>query len=175
MNYKKHIESFDNFPKQGVKFWDFTGILLNPEIFNEAILEIGHAFKDIEFNKIVAIEAKGFLIGGALALHLAKPLVLVRKPGFIPGKVQTQEFIKEYASGTYEMKENTLSSSDKVLIIYDILAAPGATLAAINLVKSQKAQVSGCAFMIELEYLQARKDLGKYKIHSVVKIAGKNE
>jgi len=174
MNYREYIESFDNFPKPRVKFWDFTGVLLNPEIFNKTILEIEQAFKHVEFNKIVAVEAKGFLIGGALALHLAKPLTLVRKPGLIPGNVHTQEFIKEYGSGTYEMKKNALSSSDKVLIIYDILAGSGATLAAIKLVESQKAQVSGCAFMIELEYLQARQELGKYNIHSVIKIADKN-
>ncbi|MDP2672571.1 MAG: adenine phosphoribosyltransferase [Nanoarchaeota archaeon] len=170
---KDCISSFEDFPKKGVEFWDFTPLLENPKLFKEKIKRIAIHFKG-KFTKIAAIEAKGFIIGSALAYETKKPLILVRKPGLIPGEVISEKFEKEYGFGEYQIKKGVLNNSDKVLIVYDILAGPGAAKAAINLVEKSGAKVSGCAFVIELEYLNGREKLKGYKIFSLVKIEKKN-
>jgi adenine phosphoribosyltransferase len=172
-DYKKYIESVANFPKAGVMFWDFTPILQSNKIFCDAISDILLNFKKNSFNQIAAIEAKGFVVGGAIALKARKPLVLIRKPGLIPGKTISALFEKEYGFGEYQIKKTALKKGDKVLLIYDIMAGAGATLAAINLIEKTGAKVAGCAYIIELEYLGGREQLDKYKIFSLVKIKNK--
>jgi len=171
--YLDYIESFKDFPKEGVIFWDFTPLLENPGIFKKAIKDITNHFKNKGITKIVAIEAKGFTMGGALASTMKKPLVLIRKPGLIPGKVLSENFIKEYGKGEYQIKQDSVNQNDRVLIVYDIMAGAGATKAAINLIEKQGAEVVGCAYIIELEYLQGRKELEKYDLFPLVKISKK--
>ncbi len=171
---KEYIESFKDFPKKGIMFWDFTPLLENPKVFKEKIKEIANHFKG-RFNKIAAIEAKGFTIGSVLAYETKKPLFLIRKPNLIPGEVISEKFEKEYGLGEYQIKKGVLTSSDKILIIYDILAGPGAARAAINLVEKEGAKVAGCAFVIELEYLKGREKLEGYDVFSLIKIKEKNE
>lgn len=171
--YFEFIESFKDFPKKDVVFWDFTPLLENPNVFKEAILDIKQHFEDKKITKIVAIEAKGFTIASALAYEIKVPLVLIRKPGLIPGKVNSEEFEKEYGKGEYQIKEGVVNSDDNVLVVYDIMAGSGATKAAINLVEKQGAKVVGCSYVIELEYLEGRDDLQDYDIFSLVKISEK--
>lgn len=172
-DYKKYIESTPNFPKEGVIFWDFTTILENPKIFNDAIDDILDNYKKEKFDKIAAVEAKGFIVGGAVSSKSVKPLYLIRKPNLIPGEVSLEKFEKEYGFGEYQIKKNIFDKGDKVLLIYDILAGSGATQAAINLIEKQGAKVVGCAYVIELEYLNGREKLDGYNIFSLVKIKNK--
>ena len=165
-NYFNYIESIKDFPKEGVVFWDFTPLLGDPKIFNLAIKDIINYFDGVNFNKIAAIEAKGFIVGGALSVLSGKPIQLVRKPGLVPGKVLKKKFIKEYGKREYQIKANSFCEDDKVLIIYDILAGAGATKAAIDLIEKTGAKVVGCAYIIELEYLQGRKSLKDYNLFS---------
>lgn len=171
--YCNYIESFEDFPKKGIVFWDFTPLLSNPNIFKEAIKDISAHYKKKNITKIAAIEAKGFTLGTALAYELNKPLILIRKPGLIPGKVSSEKFIKEYGEGQYEIKDNSFSKKDNVLLVYDIMAGSGATKAAINLIEKQGAKVAGCTYVIELEYLQGRADLSQYDLYPLVKISKK--
>ena len=171
--YYDCIESFRDFPKDGVIFWDFTPLTDNPELFNKAIDDIAEHFSNKNITKIAAVESKGFVIGSALAYKLKKPLILIRKPGLIPGRILSETFTKEYGQGEYQMKEGVLDKSDNVLIVYDIMAGSGASGAAINLVEKTTAAVAGCAFVVELEYLGGREKLSKYDIFSLVKIKNK--
>lgn len=173
MNYEKYVKSFQDFPKQGVVYWDFTPLLDNPEAFKQAIRDIIQHFSGKGITKIAAIESKGFTIGSAIAYAMQKPLVLIRKPGLTPGETVSEEFVKEYGKGEYQIKKGAFQESDTVLIIYDIMAGPGATQAAISLVESAGAKVAGCAYVIELEYLNGREALANYDLFSLVKIKEK--
>lgn len=171
--YYKYVESFKDFPKKGIIFWDFTPLLTNPEIFKEAVQDILNHFKNKKITKVAAIESKGFTLGTALAYEMRKPLVLIRKSGLIPSKTISEDFIKEYGKGRYEIKDKSLNKSDCVLLVYDIMAGSGATKAAINLIEKQRAKVAGCAYVIELEYLKGREDLKQYDLYPLVKILEK--
>lgn len=169
MTYRNYIRSYENFPKSGVTFWDFTELLKDPQIFERAIEDIRMHFNSHPITKIVAIEAKGFIIGSLLAYKMQKPLVLIRKPGLIPGQIRAIKFIKEYGEGEFEIRKGTVNEKDNVLIVYDILARSGATEGAIQLIEDEGGQVAGCAFIIELKYLQAREQLKNYHVFSLVK------
>ncbi len=171
MNFKQLITPYENFPKPGIIFWDFSKLLQNTKAFLAATDIFCDYFKDHGITKIAAIEAKGFTIGTAIAYRLKKPLILIRKPGLIPGKVAAQKFTKEYGIGEYQIAYDSFSQKDRVLIVYDIMAGPGATKAAISLVEKQHAQVVGCSYVIELEYLHGRKQLLSYDPFSLVKIS----
>ncbi len=170
VDFSKYIESFRDFPKNGVVYWDFTPLLANPLAFKAAIQEIRSHFALRKITKIAAIEAKGFTIGAALAYEASLPLVLIRKPELVPGETDHEEFIKEYGTGEYQIKKGQFSKNDNVLIIYDIMAGSGATSAAIKLVSRSGAAIVGCAFVIELEYLAGREALSGYDLFSLVKI-----
>ena len=172
-DYKKYIESSQDFPKPGVIYWDFTPLLMNTEVFSNAICDIENHFDDKGVTKIAAIEAKGFTIGSALAMKMKKPLVLIRKPHLTPGKILCQDFVKEYGKASYQIKEGVVGKGDKVLVVYDIMAGPGASEAAIKLIEKSRAKVIGCAYVIELEYLNGRKGLEGYDLFSLVKIEKK--
>ncbi len=170
VDFRQYIESFIDFPQKGVVYWDFTPLLANPHALRSAVNEIQGHFSHKVITKIVAVEAKGFTLGAALAYAMEKPLVLVRKPDLVPGEIDSERFVKEYGFGEYQMKKGQLLQSDLVLIVYDIMAGPGATAATINLVTRCGAQVAGCAFVIELEYLSGRENLPNCDIFSLVKI-----
>jgi len=174
INFREHIHRHMNFPKKGVAYWDCTPIFTHPVIFRKAILTLIAHFKNKNITKIAAIEAKGFVIGVALAFTMNKPLVLIRKPALLPGKVLRETFVKEYGIGEYQLQDGALNRGDSVLIVYDILAGAGATQAAINLVEKAGATVSGCAFLTELLYLEGREALQGYDLFSLVKFNKKN-
>jgi len=173
MNYKKYIESTLDFPKPGVIYWDFTPLLMNPDVFNRAICEMRDYFDAKGVTKIAAIESKGFTIGSALAMKMGKPLVLIRKPHLTPGKTRSEDFVKEYGKATYQMKQGVVSQEDRVLVVYDIMAGAGASEACIKLIERSGASVVGLAYVIELEYLNGREGLAKYDTFSLVKIEKK--
>ena len=165
-----YIETFPDFPSPGVLFHDFTPLHADPEAFAVAISYLYEDTAPWGFNKMVAIEAKGFLIGSRLAGLAHVPLVLARKPGLTPGATIARDFIKEYGTGAYELKRSVLSPGDSVLIVYDILAGPGATNAVIEMIEELGASVAGAAFVIELEYLEGRTHLRTHNVTSLVKV-----
>ncbi len=172
-DYKEFITSQQDFPKEGVLYWDFTPMLKDPAAFRKVISDIKEHFQETKVTKIAAIESKGFTIGSALAYEINLPLVLIRKPHLTPGKVVREEFIKEYGKGEYQVKVDSFGVGDRVLIVYDIMAGAGATKAAINLAEKCGAEVVGCAYVIELKYLGGRDSLDGYDLFSLVKIREK--
>ena len=170
MNFANYIQCHEDFPKSGVQFWDFSLLLASSVAFKNAINQIIHHYQYQHITHIAAIEAKGFTLGAAIAFAMNLPLILIRKPGLIPGYVSKAVFTKEYGSGEYQLKKQVFSSSDNVLVVYDILATAGASQAAIQLIEKQGAKIAGCAYVIELEYLAGRKYLQNYRLYSLVKI-----
>lgn len=175
MNYKNYVKSYNDFPKEGVVFWDFTYLLKDVEARNQAINEMMGFLKDRHIDKIVAIEAKGFTMGSILANNLQLPLVLIRKPNLIPGECYSEVFTKEYGQAEYQIKKDAVNGDEKVAIVYDIMAGSGASVAAINLIKKCGGIVDSLLYVTELEYLDGRKDLREYNIFSLVKVYDKND
>lgn len=175
MDYKNYVRSYKDFPKKDVLFWDFTYLLKDVEARRSALNEIIEFLKDKKVDKIAAIESKGFTIGSMLAYELDLPLVLIRKPNLIPGNYYSEEFIKEYGTGEYQIKDDAINQNENVLIVYDIMAGSGASKAGINLVEKCGGKVSGLVYITELEYLNGRADLKDYDIFSLVRVKEKND
>jgi len=175
MNYREYIKSYKDFPKKDITFWDFTYLLNDVEARNSAIKDIKKFLHNKEFNKIVAIESKGFTIGAIIAHELNKPLVLIRKPNLIPSDFYSETFNKEYGTSEYQIKSDLINENDKVIIIYDIMAGSGATKCAINLIERCGGKITSLVYITELEYLKGRQDLQDYDVFSLVKIGGKND
>ena len=167
---KNLVKGTKDFPKPGVVYWDFTPLLTDPITRKEMIQKIAHHFKNKGISTIACIESKGFILGSLLANAMELPMVLIRKPGLTPGAVHSHSFVKEYGEATYEMAENRLNREDRVLVVYDILAGPGATQAAIKLIQQSGAQVLGCAYTVELSYLHGREHLHGLDVYSLVSI-----
>lgn len=175
MDYKNYVRSYKDFPKEGVLFWDFTYLLKDPKARKSAIEEIKEFLKNKKVDKIAAIESKGFTIGSILAYELDLPLVLIRKPNLIPGNFYSEEFVKEYGTAEYQIKDDAVENGENVVIVYDIMAGSGATKAGINLVKKCGGNVTGLVYITELEYLNGREDLKDYDILSLVKVKEKHD
>ncbi len=167
MDLKDYIRTIPDFPKKGIMFRDVTSILEEPEAFGEVICEMADRW-DGEIDAIVALDARGFVFGGPLAIELGVPLVLARKKGKLPGKTQSVTYALEYGIDTLEMHEGSLEPHSHVLVVDDLLATGGTAFAACELIEKMGAKVVGCAFVIELVGLGGRRKLGKYEIHSLV-------
>ena len=165
-----YVHSFENFPKQGVIYWDTSPLLACPEVFDHAVEQLAAAASSMAADRVAAIEAKGFAFGAALAARLKLPLTLIRKSGLTPGPVRTCSFIKEYGEGTYELGLQAVPPGEKAVIVYDILACAGASLAAVQLLRESGADAAGFCYAVELEYLGGRQPLSSYPVFSLLKI-----
>lgn len=173
MDYKDGVRSYPDFPKDGVLFWDFTYLLKDVDMRNQAIQEMKEFIESKNVDKIVAIESKGFTIGSILAHELGLPLVLIRKPNLIPGEYYQEDFVKEYGVAQYQIKTDAIERNEKVVLVYDIMAGSGATKAGINLINKCGGDVQGLVYVTELEYLHGREELNDYDIFSLVKVSEK--
>lgn len=157
---KDLIAEFPDFPTKGVSFKDISPLLSNPESFRLAIDEMCKAVGSLDFNKVLAIESRGFIFGSVIAYQMKKSLIMARKPGKLPGELVAQKYQSEYASSELSIQSGRLEAQDKVLIIDDVLATGYTVQAAYELTKSL-ALVAGCLFLIELNYLNGREKLLK--------------
>lgn len=154
---KKIIDVAD-FPEKGIVFKDITPILLDPVAF-ESMINLFCKSIDFEFDKIAAIESRGFLIGAPLAQKMAKGMVLVRKKGKLPRKTLSQSYGLEYGQDTIEIQEGDIAAGDRVLIIDDVLATGGTAQACEKLVKQAGAEVVAFRFLMDLTFLDGQKKL----------------
>ena len=173
MKIENYVKHYYDFPLTGVVYWDFSYLLKNVEARNFAINQFLEYLKNKDFDKIVAVESKGFTIGSILADILEKELVLIRKPNLIPGEILSERFIKEYGQAEYQIKKDAIKSGEKVIIFYDIMAGSGASKACINLIEKLGGKVKACLYVTELEYLSGKKDLMDVDTFSLVKIKEK--
>ena len=159
MSLENALRVVPDFPKPGIEFLDISPILEDPNHFKSLIEQMAQVCEKYDFNKIVAIESRGFIMGSALALHLGKGFAMVRKKGKLPGKTVSQTYDLEYGTDTIEMLPTSLSQGEKVLVLDDVLATGGTAATACDLVKKLGAQVSASLFFVELGFLNGRAKL----------------
>ena len=168
MNLKEHIAIIDDFPIKGISFKDITPLLQNGEAFNEVTNNISEFAKKQGATVIVGPESRGFIFGCPVANKLNIGFVPIRKPGKLPRETINVEYSLEYGKNVLSMHKDALKQGDKVVIVDDLLATGGTIKATIELIESLGAEVVGCAFVIELTGLKARKLLENYTIHSLI-------
>ncbi len=169
MNLDKHIRKIPDWPQKGVLFYDVTTVFENKEIFQEAINELVKPFENINIDKVVGIDARGFVLAGVVAYKLKAGLSLVRKKGKLPYKTIQKTYTLEYATETIEMHEDTIKKGEKVLIVDDLVATGGTLMAAIELVESLGGEVVGISCLIDLPFLGGSKKIEKYKKNFLIK------
>ncbi|XP_060084660.1 adenine phosphoribosyltransferase-like [Ylistrum balloti] len=166
----EHIRLVPDFPKPGIMFYDITTLLQQPYAFKETIERIANSWKNAKIDTLVAIDARGFLLGSALAYKLGVGLTLVRKANKLPFKTISTTYDLEYASATLEMHVDACQPGQRVLIVDDLLATGGTVAATIKLVKQYHAQIIGCSFLLELMALNGREQLGDLQVKSLIQI-----
>lgn len=170
MNLERYIRSIPDFPKEGVIFKDITPLLASPEGFREAIDEMAGPYADSGVTKVLGAEARGFILGGALAYRLGAGFIPARKPGKLPWTTTSAEYALEYGTDQLEMHIDAVGPGDRVLIVDDVLATGGTAAAKANLVAASGAEVVGFAFLMELDFLHGREKLGESRIVSLMHI-----
>ncbi len=166
---KSKIREIPNWPKKGVNFKDITPLLGDKNAFCKAIDLLASPYLGKKVDKVVGIDARGFILAAALAYKLKTGLAIVRKKGKLPAKTVSQEYTLEYASNILEMHEDAILPGEKILLVDDVLATGGTMKATIDLVKKLKGKIVGVDFLIELTYLGGRKNLTGGKIKSLIK------
>ena len=161
MSIKSKIRTIENYPIDGVMFRDITTLLQDSEGLRESIDQLVNRYKDLQIDKIVAIEARGFILGAPLAYLLNIGLVLIRKPGKLPSETINQEYKLEYGSDMVEIHIDAIKKGEKVLIVDDLIATGGTAEAAVRLIQKVQGEIVECCFIIDLPDLGGSKKLEK--------------
>ena len=172
IDLKSKIRTIPNWPKPGVMFRDITTLLKDPLAVKEVINKFYEKYKNVQIDKIVGVESRGFIFGSLLADKLELPLVIVRKPGKLPAATSQIEYELEYGTDKLEIHNDAVSLGDKILIVDDLIAIGGTGLACCKLVEKLGGKIIGCAFVIELPDLKGREKLKDYEVFSLVKFEG---
>eukprot|EP00092_Neocalanus_flemingeri_P013130 GFUD01014148.1.p1 GENE.GFUD01014148.1~~GFUD01014148.1.p1 ORF type:complete len:183 (+),score=76.05 GFUD01014148.1:65-613(+) len=163
------ITEFPDFPKPGIMFQDIFGVLADPEA-NKALHDLAceHVLQHADqVDKVVGLDARGFLFGNSMALAINKPFVPIRKAGKLPGKCSAVKYALEYGEDTMEVQEGSIKQGDRVLVVDDLLATGGTLAAACNLIKKCGGEVAGCWVVIELAVLKGRDKVGE-KVEALI-------
>ncbi len=168
MDLKATIREVPDFPKKGILFYDITTLLKDPLAFREVIDRLAAPFVDMQIEKIVSIEARGFIFGAPLSERLKSGFIPVRKPGKLPADKIDETYELEYGSDRLCIHEDAISSGDRVLIVDDLLATGGTVAATVNLVKRLGGEIVGTAFVIELLGLKGRDRLDGVPVTSLL-------
>ena len=174
MELSKYIRSIRDYPKKGILFRDITTLIKNKEAFRETINQLSELSSKIKFDKLVAIESRGFIFASALSYNLSKPLILARKKGKLPADTFSQDFVLEYGKATIEIHKDSINKNDSVLIIDDLIATGGTSEAAAKLVEKSGGKVAGFIFVINLYDLGGIKKLKEkgYEVFSLIDFPG---
>jgi adenine phosphoribosyltransferase len=163
------IRDVPDFPKPGIVFKDITTLLRDEVLFRRALDLMSVMCGDLAVDKVVAIESRGFILGGALALRLGAGFVPVRKPGKLPWKARRASYQLEYGSDSLEIHEDALKPGERALVVDDVIATGGTARAVGELVASLGAAVVGFAFLVELGFLDGRAKLAGSEIRSLIR------
>lgn len=169
MNLKDNVRVIENFPTEGISFKDITTLLKTPEGLRQSIDQLAEKFKDLDVDIIVGPESRGFIFATPLAYKLNAGFVPVRKPGKLPAETIKYTYDLEYGSDSLEMHKDAIKEGQNVLIVDDLLATGGTMQAAASLVEKLGGNVVGMGFLIELEELNGREKLKKYRTESLIK------
>ena len=159
MNLKDFIRSIQDYPKKGILFRDITTLIKDKDAFAEAISQIVERSKKYDFDKVAAIESRGFVFASAVSFVLKKPFIMLRKKNKLPAEVHSVDFELEYGTATIEVHKDSFEKNDNVLIIDDLIATGGTAEAAAKLIKMSDANVAAVIFVINLFDLDGCKKL----------------
>lgn len=159
VDIKAYIRTIPDYPKPGIQFRDITTLLADPLGFREAVDAMVQLHDAASIDHVVGIEARGFILGGAIAHQLSSGFVPVRKKGKLPGTTISESYDLEYGSDTVELHDDVLSPGDRVLLVDDLIATGGTAEAAIKLIERTGADVVACSFVIDLPDLGGRRKL----------------
>ncbi len=154
---KDYIRTIVDFPHEGIMFRDVTTLFADPRGFRMAIDQMLNPYAGMQIDKVVGLEARGFILGGAIAHQLSKGFVPIRKKGKLPGAVISEEYKLEYGEAIVEIHDDAVQPGEKVLLVDDLLATGGTAEAGIKLLERLGAEIIGCAFVIDLPELGGRK------------------
>ena len=174
MNLKDFIRSIPDYPKKGILFRDITTLIKNEKAFSETINQIVERSKKVKFDKIAAIESRGFVFASAVSYILKKPFVMLRKKNKLPADVHSIDFELEYGTATIEVHKDSIDENDKVLIVDDLIATGGTAEAAAKLIEISKGKVAAFIFVINLFDLNGTDKLVKkgYIVENLIDFPG---
>ncbi len=171
VDLRRLIREIPDFPKAGIVFKDITPLLLDPAALRIAVGELAEFARPLQVDLVVSAEARGFILGGALASAIGAGFVPARKPGRLPSETVSVEYILEYGIDALEVHADALAEGKRVLVHDDLLATGGTARGVCDLVAGLGAQVVGCAFLVELSFLHGRQKLAPYPVHAVLEYA----
>ena len=174
MDLKEHIRSIQDYPKKGILFRDITTLIKNEKAFKECINQIVERSKKFQFDKIAAVESRGFVFASAISYILDKPFIMLRKKNKLPADVHSVDFELEYGTATIEVHKDSFDEGDKVLIIDDLIATGGTAEAASKLIEISKGKVEAFIFVINLFDLGGSDKLIKkgFKVENLIEFPG---
>ena len=172
MNIKQKIRTVPHWPIEGVMFRDITTLLQDPDAFRATCDQFYDRYKEMAIDKVVGIDARGFIFGAVLAYRLGVGFVPVRKKGKLPPETISQEYQLEYGSAEVEISENAIASGERVLVVDDLIATGGTIYAATELVKQLGGEIVECAFIVELPDLNGREKIKDYNIFTLTEFEG---
>ncbi|HEX2412848.1 MAG TPA: adenine phosphoribosyltransferase [Solirubrobacteraceae bacterium] len=168
----EHIRDIPDFPKPGILYKDITPLLLDAEALSEAVGQLADWARSLDVDFVVAAEARGFILGAAIARELGAGFVPARKPGKLPQETISAEYILEYGVDALEMHADALADGARVLLHDDLLATGGTARALAELIEGAGARIAGCGFLVELAFLGGRERLAGYDVHALLSYDG---
>ncbi|HEY3369261.1 MAG TPA: adenine phosphoribosyltransferase [Prolixibacteraceae bacterium] len=170
MELKNCVRVIENYPIEGISFKDITTLLMDPVAFKQVVDEISTYYKDKGITKVVSLESRGFIVGGAVAYCINAGFVPIRKKGKLPAAIFSESYELEYGVDSIEIHCDALTEDDVVLIHDDLLATGGTALAALNLVRQMNVKKVYLSFICDLTFLETEKklELANYETHSVI-------
>ena len=172
MNLKDSIRSIADWPIEGVIFRDITTLMQNPEAYRSTCDVFYNRYNDMHIDKVVGIDARGFVFGAVLAYQLNVGFIPVRKKGKLPHQTVSEQYTLEYGKNTVEMHADAITKGEKVVIIDDLIATGGTIEAAVKLVKKLGGDILECAFIVELPELKGRDKIKDQKIFTICEFEG---
>src|SRR3954470_1406989 len=165
---KDHIRDIPDFPKPGVVFKDITPLLADVDAFRFAVDAIADHYAGNVVHKVIGVEARGFIVAAPIAYRFGAGFIPIRKAGKLPWEIEREEYELEYGSDLLEIHRDAVAPGERVLIVDDVIATGGTAAATARLVERLGGQVVGFAFVIELGFLEGRKKIDGYRVHSLV-------
>jgi adenine phosphoribosyltransferase len=164
------VRDIPDFPKPGIVFKDITPLLASPQGLDGAVTALADLARDLRVDVVIGAEARGFLLGPAVARELGAGFVLARKPGKLPHDTVRAEYVLEYATDALEVHSDAVATGARVLVHDDLLATGGTARALCELVEQLDGEVVACAFLIELAFLDGRENLAGYDVRSLLRV-----
>ena len=164
----QYIRNIPDFPEPGIQFKDITPLIKEPRILKMSVKKLIEPFIDQKLTAVAGMEARGFIFGSLVAWELGVSFIPLRKPKKLPYDVKSLSYDLEYGTAALEIHVDALDKNDRVLLVDDLIATGGTAVASCKLIEKLGAQIIGCAFIVELDFLNGREKLSKYNIHSLI-------